>query len=99
MKEDFPRVQWSRFRGASREEQWVIRGDSITEVLDMKADLQEKLQETETIDDVLDEAADATHKCKVCGKQLTFRTGINKAGKAWKGWFCEDKSHEPQWER
>ena len=38
--------------------------------------------------------------CGTCGAKMEFKTGTSaKTGKPWKGWFCEDKTHEPVWER
>ncbi len=37
------------------------------------------------------------HHCGACGKEMTPKQGTSKAGKAWKGWFCENRDHEPQW--
>lgn len=38
-----------------------------------------------------------THHCRACGKEMTFKQGTSKAGKDWKGWFCQEKDHEVQW--
>ena len=37
--------------------------------------------------------------CNICGQPRVYRKGTNKAGKAWAGWFCPDRScsSEPQW--
>ena len=35
--------------------------------------------------------------CGTCGLKMTMRSGVGKTGKAWTGWFCSDKSHEPIW--
>ena len=99
MEDKYPKFQWSKFKGASREEQYVVRADTLDELTDAIEALKTHLEESKDVDEVLDEAADATRKCKVCGKQLTRRDGVSKTGKAWAGWFCEDKGHEPQWER
>lgn len=33
--------------------------------------------------------------CSVCGEKLVFRTGTNKNGKTWKGYFCPNKDQYP----
>lgn len=33
--------------------------------------------------------------CSVCGEKLVFKTGTNKNGKTWKGYFCPNKDQDP----
>jgi len=37
------------------------------------------------------------HFCGTCGKEMTYKEGISKAGKPYKGWFCLEREHEPIW--
>lgn len=37
--------------------------------------------------------------CEVCSQDLTYREGVSKAGKPYKGWFCSEKDHPVQWVR
>lgn len=35
--------------------------------------------------------------CNICGAPATFRSGTNAVtGKQWEGWFCQDRTHKPQ---
>lgn len=42
------------------------------------------------------EPVDNKH-CVTCGNPLTYKEGISKSGKPWKGYFCSERGHEPQW--
>ena len=33
--------------------------------------------------------------CSVCGEKLVYKTGTNKNGKTWKGYFCPNKDQDP----
>ena len=46
MDKTYNRVQWSKFVG--KEEQWVLRGDSLDEVTDMREALLEELEKKGT---------------------------------------------------
>lgn len=35
--------------------------------------------------------------CEVCKEKMTEKTGINKDGKKWTGYFCPNKEHKPRW--
>lgn len=35
--------------------------------------------------------------CTTCGNKLTYKEGTSKAGKPYKGYFCSERGHEPQW--
>jgi len=34
-------------------------------------------------------------KCGVCGTKLIFKTGTNKDGRTWKGYFCPNRDQDP----
>ena len=36
-------------------------------------------------------------KCATCGGNTTYKTGTNKDGKKWAGYFCANKEHAPKW--
>lgn len=35
--------------------------------------------------------------CPTCGNLMTYKEGVSKTGKPWKGWFCSEKGHNPIW--
>jgi len=35
--------------------------------------------------------------CPTCGKLMTYKEGISKSGKPWKGYFCPERAHDPIW--
>jgi hypothetical protein len=40
---------------------------------------------------------DSASVCKTCGKLMTFKSGVNKAGKPYKGYFCSEQGHPVNW--
>ena len=54
----------------------------ITKIISNSVSNSEKLQVT----------------CEVCKSLMIHKTGINKDGKEWSGWFCPtNKDHPPRW--
>jgi hypothetical protein len=35
--------------------------------------------------------------CSVCGGPTTYKEGVARTGKPWKGYFCSNRSHPPKW--
>ena len=35
--------------------------------------------------------------CTTCGKKMEFREGVSKTGKQYKGYFCSENGHPPEW--
>jgi hypothetical protein len=35
--------------------------------------------------------------CATCKGKMTMKTGVNKDGKKWTGYFCDNKDHAPRW--
>lgn len=35
--------------------------------------------------------------CSICGQLMTYKEGVSKTGKPWKGFFCPERGHEPIW--
>jgi len=93
----FPKFQWSKFKGPAREEQYVIRADDLEELFMAIEALKLRINEGKDIDEALEEVAVSKKICSVCNEQMTYRTGVSKVGKKWAGWFCQDKSHSPEW--
>jgi hypothetical protein len=109
MKDDqYPKFQWSRFVGANRSEQIVIRGDNwkeITDGIEEVAEYIDLVEATTAPVAVKDPTEDWTQrddvpqsnmtKCEVCGQPMEFKTGTSKAGKPWKGYFCTSGEKHP----
>jgi hypothetical protein len=106
----YPKFQWSKFVGANRDQQIVVRAEKwthITKGIEKAMEYAEKVEEGPIeVSDPTDKfvgsgtanAPDANPKCEVCGQPMEYKTGTSKAGKTWKGFFCTSgEKHPVKW--
>ena len=64
---------------------------------------EEELKEASEIEETVEDSKAwlnggvSESTCAVCKKPLTFKEGISKTGKPYKGYFCSEKGHPVQW--
>ena len=105
-KNNFPFLQWSYFVGGNRDEQYVVRADTLEDLKRGQKDVydlidfpavkkplvaKEPVVVPVTETPVAPETKPETKtKTCQCGQIKNLRTGV-KNGKRWAGWFCDDK--------
>jgi len=67
--------------------------DSDTTNIEAKTTSPKPPQRTETSKT----ANVSTEICATCGEPTTYKEGVNKNGKKWGGYFCNNKDHPPKW--
>lgn len=89
---DYPKVQYSVFVGGQRGKQFVLRGETIEEIAELKRELDEQIL-SKMEESVESEGHDEpTYKCEKCKGPAALKTGISKkTDKEWKGIFCRDE--------
>lgn len=90
---NYPRFQFSIFRGENREEQLVIRADNFEEFKVIKQKLDLLLAHKPLSNGETQEQTNGSGNCDKCGGGAEFREGVSKKGKAYKGIFCLDKKN------
>jgi hypothetical protein len=93
MEETFNKFQWSIFPKEAPNTQFVVRGNDFEQfVVDVEAIkrtfLEQKTAPVVPVQPVPEAVPAATKICANCGSKRTYKEGINKAGKPYKGWFC-----------
>ena len=93
----YPPIQWSKMLDKDRGEQFVLRAETVDELMKLKKELNERILEplkdkpVAKQEDFRDDPnLAANYTCNSCGGKAISKEGITK-GKKWNGIFCEDK--------
>lgn len=91
------------------DEAWAICWEEIEKQeieLKDRSDIKESIQESDPTEKWPEAVSSApplpVRKCTACGAPMEFKSGTNKTGKPYKGWFCSDKTksgHPVEWVR
>lgn len=102
MNNDTPtynKLQWSVFVKNGRDQQYVVRADTIDELKKLRNEVLAIVGE-DTIENQPTVKPAPTIQpsqigCATCGAPATRKSGVSKAGKPYNGVFCstEDKTH------
>jgi hypothetical protein len=98
MNDTFPTYQFSIFDKNDGDAQWVVRGNDwkafLMDVEAIKGQVKVNLDK----DPIMATTANVeTHPCKTCGANTNFKSGINKAGKPYAGYFCVNNKDHVNW--
>ena len=87
--EAYPRFQYSVFVGGNRDEQVVVRADSLEEFTRLKATIAPLLKQQSAPKPNNSNGVAKTSKCMRCGGEAEQREGVSrKTGKPYKGVVC-----------
>jgi len=89
----YPKYQYSIFLKGAKDEQLVIRADDWDEFIELKKNADAIITKVEKVEDKPHLKA----KCKECGEDMIYKTGLSKTNKPWKGLFCPNREHPPIW--
>lgn len=102
----YPKFQWSIFVKNGKEQQFVIRADTIEEFKQAKQDILSligeavvtdipKVQIAGSVTRTSGQPGDNGMYCMTCKKPATQKQGVSKSGKPYNAIFCstEDRSH------
>jgi len=96
-----PKFQFSIFdKHQGYDGQWVVRGDDWNEFMENRNLVMEQLANAPAAPvgpATTVEATENGYPCPQCKSPTVFKSGVSKAGKPWRGYFCTANKDHVSW--